>query len=46
MYVAAIDGLFVYDKGILTHVIADEGQVFSILENTLTDYWLLTEKMG
>lgn len=44
MYVAAIDGLFVYDKGILTHVIADEGQVFSILENTLTDYWLLTEK--
>ncbi|MDC2624673.1 two-component regulator propeller domain-containing protein [Bacteroides ovatus] len=44
VYVAAIDGLFVYDKGILTHVIADEGQVFSILENTLTDYWLLTEK--
>ena len=44
MYIAAIDGLFVYDKGILTHVIADEGQVFSILENTLTDYWLLTEK--
>lgn len=25
-------------------MIADEGQVFSILENTLTDYWLLTEK--
>lgn len=44
VYIAAIDGLFVYDKGILTHVIADEGQVFSILENTLTDYWLLTEK--
>ena len=44
VYVAAIDGLFVYDKGILTHVIADEGQVFSILENTLTDYGLLTEK--
>lgn len=44
VYVAAIDGLFVYGKGILTHVIADEGQVFSILENTLTDYWLLTEK--
>ena len=44
VYVAAIDGLFVYDKGILTHVIADEGQVFSILENTLTDYWFLTEK--
>ena len=44
VYVAAIAGLFVYDKGVLSHVIADEGQVFSILENTLTDYWLLTEK--
>lgn len=44
VYVAAIAGLFVYDKGVLSHVIADEGQVFSILENTLTDYWLFTEK--
>lgn len=44
VYVAAIAGLFVCDKGVLSHVIADEGQVFSILENTLTDYWLLTEK--
>ncbi|MCS2336035.1 MULTISPECIES: two-component regulator propeller domain-containing protein [Bacteroides] len=44
VYVAAIDGLFVYDKGVLKHTIVNEGQVFSIVENTLTDYWLLTEK--
>lgn len=43
VYVAALNGLFVYDKGTLKHVIANEGQVFSILENTFNDYWLLTE---
>lgn len=44
VYVAAIDGLYVYDKGVLKHTITDEGQIYSILENTLTDYWLFTEK--
>lgn len=43
VYVAAIHGLFVYDRGRLTHTVADDGQVFSIVENTLTDYWLFAQ---